>query len=223
MQPRFRDQNIPIAISQMRSDREVPTLRAHFDGGQCRVFKLDFVNGESWAVRVPLFVRNDSEDTIISLIKTEARLIEELEKKGFRWSAKLQGYSLTFDNVVGYPFIALTWIPGNQLLWSATCPARPLRDKVLDQVAIIHASLIECTKEPSLITATDHFTRIIQNKFHRVHRGLLPEITEQDCSDQMNLLPSVLLPEVDGAFITLDHGDLSPQNILVDAHHNITG
>ena len=36
---------------------------------------------------------------------------------------------------------------------------------------------------------------MIQNKTRRVREGLLPNITEQDCSDQMDLLPSALLPE----------------------------
>ena len=68
-----------------------------------------------------------------------------------------------------------------------------------------------------------HFTRIIQNKTRRVREGLLPEITEQDCSDQMNILSNVLLPELDEAPFAIAHGDLSPQNILIDAQHNVTG
>ncbi|KKK14735.1 hypothetical protein AOCH_001701 [Aspergillus ochraceoroseus] len=83
------------------------------------------------------------------------------------WAAKLQGSSLTFENTVGYPFLALTWISGSPLLWSDDFPTRPLRDKVLNQVAVIHASLIECTKATGRVTATDHFTRIINNKFRR--------------------------------------------------------
>ncbi|KAE8353701.1 kinase-like domain-containing protein [Aspergillus coremiiformis] len=216
-QQHFYEERIPFAISQLRSDKQVPTLTKHFDGGQCRVFKVDFVGGESWAVRVPLFVRNASQDTIIHLIGSEVRALEELEIKGFWWAAKLRGCSLTFDNAVGYPFIALTWIPGSQLSWSDDFPTRPIRDKVLSQVAAIHASLIEYTKE------THHFMRIIQNKFRRVRSGLLPEITEQDCLDQMNILPGVLLPELNKAPFAMDHGDLSPQNILIDAQHNITG
>lgn len=237
-QRRFYEENILSAVSQLRTDSAAPALTKRFDGGQCRVFKVDFADGESWAVRVPIFVRDASQDNIIDLLESEARVVEELERKNFRWAAKLRGCSLTFNNAVGYPFIALTWIPGSQLLWSDNFPERPLRDKVLSQIALIHASLIECTKEPSMsnaklpltelshhlgITARDHFMRIIQNKIRRVRSGLLPEITEQDCLDQMNILPGVLFPELDGAPFTLDHGDLSPQNILIDAQYNVTG
>ena len=149
-QPHFHEENISIAISQFRYDHQVPNLCRHYDGGQCRVFKVDFVEGESWAVRVPIFVREASRDAIINLVQCEVNILRELENKGFRWAAKLRGCSLTFDNAVGYPFVVLTWIPGSPLSWSEDFPPRPFRDKILNQVAMIHVSLIECTKEDSL-------------------------------------------------------------------------
>lgn len=167
-QPFFKEK-IPLAISQLRTDKQIPLLNKHFDGGQCRVFKVDFVDGESWAIRVPLFVRHASRETIIHLIDSEARVLEELETKGFRWAAKLRGCSLTFDNAVGYPFLALTWISGSQLSWSDDFPTRPLRDKVLSQVAMIHASLIECTKETSRFIALfflAHFAHYLRGQCH---------------------------------------------------------
>lgn len=139
-----------LAVSQLRSDKQIPTLRQYFDGGQCRVFKVTFADGESWAVRVPLFVRHASQDTIIHLLESEAQILEELETKGFPWAAKLRGRSLNFDNVIGYPFIALTWIPGSQLSWTDEIPTRTLRNKILHQVAMLHTSLIECTQETSM-------------------------------------------------------------------------
>ncbi|KAK2791821.1 hypothetical protein FQN52_004504 [Onygenales sp. PD_12] len=222
-QPNFQEENLSFAISQLRSDHQVPNLRTHYDGGQCRVFRVDFMDGESWAVRVPLFVRNASREAIVGLVQCEANVLRELEIKDFRWAAKLRGCSLTFDNDVGYPFVALTWIPGSPLSWSDDVPPRTVRDKILNQMAVIHVSLIECTKENSRVTATEHFSRIIENKIRRVRNGLLPEISEQDCFDQRNILSDVLLPELDNAPFTMDHGDLSPQNILVDSELNVTG
>lgn len=67
------------------------------------------------------------------------------------------------------------------------------------------------------------FTRIINHKIRRVRSGFLPEITEQDCFNQMNILSDVLLPELDDAPFVMDHGDLSAQNILIDSEHNVTG
>lgn len=158
-QQSFYENNIPIAISQLRSDNQIPTLCQYFDGGQCRVFKATFTDGESWAVRVPLFVRRASQDTVIQLLESEACILRELELAGFSGAARLRGCSLTFDNAIGYPFIALTWIPGRQLSWSDEFPTRPLRNKILDQVAMLHASLIECTKETSMFNTllqTEH-------------------------------------------------------------------
>lgn len=72
-------------------------------------------------------------------------------------------------------------------------------------------------------SATEYFTRIIDNKFSRVRNGHLPDITERDCLDQQRLLPEVLHPELEDAPFAIDHGDLSPSNIIVDSDHNITG
>lgn len=72
-------------------------------------------------------------------------------------------------------------------------------------------------------TATEFFSRIIDNKFRRVRNGLLPLITEQKCFDQKSLLSKVLCPELEDTPFAIDHGDLSPLNIIVDCEHNITG
>lgn len=183
-QPTLREENIPFAISQIRFDHQVPTLSSHHDGGQCRVFRVNFVDGKSWAVRVPLFVRNLSRETIIDLVQCEADILRDLENKGFHWAPKLQGCSLTFDNAVGYPFIALTWIPGSPLSWSEGFPTRSFRDKILNQVAIIHVSLIECTKENSMF---DFFSNSLDarpayslsNRRH-CHRAFYENHREQD-------------------------------------------
>ncbi|KAL2856127.1 hypothetical protein BJX68DRAFT_279575 [Aspergillus pseudodeflectus] len=218
-QQSFYENTIPIAISEFRNDRQIPTLCQYFDGRQCRVFKVTFTDGESWAVRVPLFVRHASQNTVIQLLESEARVLRELELKEFSWAARLLGCSLTFDNAIKYPFIALTWILGSQLSWSDDFPTRPLRDKILGQAAMMHISLIECSKE-SRGSSLKHFTRIIQNKTRRVREGLLPELTEQDCSDQMNILPNVPLPGLDEAPFAITHGGISPHNILTDAQYN---
>ncbi|KAI1909705.1 hypothetical protein LOZ39_004977 [Ophidiomyces ophidiicola] len=220
-QQSFYENAIPIAISELRSDKQIPTLCQYFDGGQCRVFKVIFTDGESWAVRVPLFA-HASQNNVIQLLMSEAHILEELGLAGFSWAAKLQACSFTFHNAIRYPFIALTWIPGNQLSWSDEFPTRPIRNKILDQVAKLHISLIECTKK-ARGSSLKHFTRIIKNKICRVREGLFPEITEQDCSDQMNILSNVLVPELDEAPFAIDHGDISPRNILIDGQHNVTG
>jgi hypothetical protein len=148
--PVFHPQNIPRAIATLRSDGQVPVLNeTYFDGGQCRIYKVDFPDKESWAIRIPLHIRNAPPEAIIDLLQGEILILEELEVKGFRWAPRLQGSSLTFENSVGYPFIALSWIAGESLSWSLEQPAQPIRDKILRKIASIMMSLIECTSEKS--------------------------------------------------------------------------
>jgi hypothetical protein len=64
---------------------------------------------------------------------------------------------------------------------------------------------------------------LVDNKLHRIRNGQLPEITEQDCFDQKGLLHRLLYSELENAPFAIDHGDLAPQNMIVDSEYNITG
>lgn len=146
----FHPENIPAAISLFRSDGTVPVLNdRHFDGGQCRIFRVDFATGESWSVRIPIHVQSDSQDAIISVLRGEHGVLQKIGKTEFPWAPKHHGSSFTFDNVVGFPFMALSWIEGSPLSWTTADPPRPIRDFVLGQIAEIQRVLIECTKETS--------------------------------------------------------------------------
>ncbi|KAK5988186.1 hypothetical protein PT974_12326 [Cladobotryum mycophilum] len=221
--PNFTSENLLAAVSRLRPDGKTPVLDTHFQGGQCQVFKVDFSDGESWAVRIPLFAQVTPPNVIISQLQGEVRVVQELERRGFRWAAKPQGSSLMFENEIGTPFVALTWILGTQLQWSSEFPARPIRDMILSQIASIQQSLIECTKEQRDITATEEFERIIDSKVRRIRNGRLPELTEKDCFDQKYRLPGVLYPQLNEAPFAMDHGDLSPRNIIINSEQKITG
>jgi hypothetical protein len=146
----FHPENIPATISAFRPDGEVPVLNEQYmDGGECRIFKADFSDGESWSVRIPIHVQSDSQDAIIGVLRGEQNVLQEIGGTDFPWAPKHHGSSFTFDNLVGYPFIVLSWIEGSPLLWTANYPPRPVRNKILGQVAKIQMSLIECTKENS--------------------------------------------------------------------------
>lgn len=146
----FRPENIPAALSAFRSDDVLATLNEQFfEGGQCLVFKVDFPHGPSWAIRIPIHARDSSQDAILCCLRMEHEVLQEVRKAGFSWAPKCHGSSFTFENLVGFPFLALEWIEGRPLCWTPTEPLRPLRDKVLAQVAEIQMSLIECTKAES--------------------------------------------------------------------------
>lgn len=221
----FNPQNIPHEIAALQPDIfQVPVLNEkYFDGGQCRIYKVDFPHKESWAVRIPLHIRNAPRRAIINLLQGEIIILQELEAKGFRWAPRLRGSSLTFENSVGYPFIALSWLSGDSLSWSLEQPARPIRDQILGQIASIIMSLVESTCVERTEPATKYFERIIDNKVYRVHSGLLPEINVQDCIIQKQLLSTILRPELENAPYAIEHGDLSCRNIIVDSEYNITG
>lgn len=148
----FCPENIPIAIQKFRSGNEEPkfmsnTLEEPLSGGQCRIYKLGFSDKTSWAVRIPTNLRFDSEEEVRTLLETEIAVLKWLKQCEFPWSPKLLGYCLTFDNPVGFPFLVLTWIPGNPLVWTTSTPAkRADRDKVVSQMAKMMISLISCTQ-----------------------------------------------------------------------------
>ncbi|KAH8727369.1 hypothetical protein GQ44DRAFT_582229, partial [Phaeosphaeriaceae sp. PMI808] len=220
---KFHPENIPAVISTLRPDGEVPVLNEkHWDGGQCRIFKVDFVDGGSWSVRIPIHIQSDSQDNVISVLQGEKNVLEEISRTGFPWVPKHHGSNFTFENSIGFPFMALSWIEGSPLFWTATHPPRPSRDKVLSQVAEIQMTLIECTKDYRG-TATQYFSRLTNNKLRRVRNGQLPSINEQDCFEQQSLLYQVLYPELESAPFAIDHGDLAPLNIIVDSEYNVTG
>jgi hypothetical protein len=147
-----RLQNLDVAISALRKDCEIPTIsQTQWDGGQCRIYKANFADGESWGVRIPIHVKTDSRDVILELLRNEGERIEMISKTGCSWIPKLCASSLKFDNELGWPFIALSWTEGSPLRWSDNTPPRPLRNKVLEQLANIQVSLIERTKSNSLL------------------------------------------------------------------------
>lgn len=149
----FHPENIPATISAFRPGGEVPVLNEQYmDGGECRIFKVDFSDGESWAVRIPIHIQSDSQDAIISVLRGEQDVLQEIGGTDFPWAPKHRGSSFTFENLVGYPFIVLSWIEGSPLLWTDNHPPRPIRNKILSQVAEIQMSLIECTKENSMFS-----------------------------------------------------------------------
>lgn len=64
------------------------------------------------------------------------------------------------------------------------------------------------------------------NQLGRARDGKLPGITEEDCLDQLALLPKVLGDDGQSMLFAVDHGDLKPANIIVDAsnkHNMVSG
>jgi hypothetical protein len=151
--PSFCLEKLPLAISQLRSDNQIPTLdNVFYDGGQCRIFQASFSSDETWSIRVPLH-EQVPQRAVIDFLRDEILILEKLKQNGFGWAPTLRGFSLSFENLVNYPFIALSWIPGKHLRWGTDFPTRPIRDKILAQLARMIVSLAECTNEYSKLNS----------------------------------------------------------------------
>ncbi|WEW60409.1 hypothetical protein PRK78_005894 [Emydomyces testavorans] len=233
---RFCPQNIPAAVQRFRDDNELPhfrskTLTQPLSGGHCQIYRLGFSDNTNWAVRIPIHLSSAPPEAVVSLLATEVKALQQLENCQFPWSPKLIGHDLTFDNPVGFPFLVLTWIPGNPLIWTASTPAkRADRDKVLKQMANIMLSLISCTHRDArkvltqrVGSALENLTNKIDEKIIRICRGELREIRVMHCFLLQSLLEEAIHRPLDNAPFFIDHGDLSPQNIIVDSEYNITG
>lgn len=177
----FRPENLPSAVSQFRSDRQIPNVsETHFDGGQCRIYKVNFDDGESWAIRIPIHMKG-SQEQITTCFRIEQQILEEINKKGFAWAPKLHGWNDTFENEIGYPFTALSWIPGSSLAWTTTSPSRHFRNKVLAQVAEIQTSLINQTIEDRMFSY--RIKALCSPKYRwACNRPFYEDYQQQDCT-----------------------------------------
>ncbi|KAI0101847.1 hypothetical protein GGR51DRAFT_550772 [Nemania sp. FL0031] len=202
--PDFEPQKLFAAISQLGLGK-APTLDQKFRGGQCYIFKLSFRDKKSLSVRILLYTSVHNQLNKIPIVKAEA--------------PKCRRYSLSFNNPIKHPFIALTWVEGSSLAWSENSPMQPHRDNLLGQIASIQLSLIECTLE----TRTAYFKRILKNRHTRVKKGRLPDISNKDCINQQGLLDNVLGQDQNNTVFAIDHSDLKPSNIIVDDKYTIQG
>ncbi|TLS20665.1 uncharacterized protein PpBr36_10996 [Pyricularia pennisetigena] len=138
------------AVMELGIDRSAPFVDSEFSGGQCKIFKISFRDNdsESLAVRVPLHSSASGlNDGLIDMIRAEWEILQKLEKKGFAWAPRCRSCSLTFDNLIKLPFLVYTWAHGSSPIWTEEVPSRPLRDKLLRQLAKIQVALIQSTLE----------------------------------------------------------------------------
>ena len=143
----FRPQHLLAALSQIGINSHSLIIDGQFQGGQCRIFKLSFDDHASISIRTPHLVDEADQEDMIATMQMEIHTFEKLEARGFCWSPKYLGASLTFKNPIGVPFIVLTWAEGEPLRMDDASLSRPLRNKILSQLALIQLSLIECTQE----------------------------------------------------------------------------
>ncbi|KAK0762902.1 hypothetical protein N5P37_004426 [Trichoderma harzianum] len=211
--------NILAAVAELGVGGNGAFIDGEFNGGECRIFKLSFKDQASIVVRVPHQV--DDQDDIIAIVEVEVRILQMLEAKGFQWSPRCCGSSLTFDNPIKYPFTILTWVEGSPLSWDDNFPPQPLRGVILGQIASIQLSLITSTLESRSTSAATFFQRRMKNRSTQVREGRIPGLSEEDCINQQALVCQVLGQYQNDTAFAVEHGDIKPNNIIVDENYNI--
>jgi hypothetical protein len=68
-----------------------------------------------------------------------------------------------------------------------------------------------------------YFERLARNRRTSVEQGRIANLSMQDCDDQRALLSTTLGSDLSETAYAIDHGDLNPNNIIVDAEYNVQG
>ncbi len=75
----FRPEKIPTSIFDFPPYGEVPVLnKRYMNDGEFPIFKVDFSDGESWSVRIPIHVQSDSQDATISVFRVKQDVLQEI-------------------------------------------------------------------------------------------------------------------------------------------------
>ncbi|KAI5305396.1 hypothetical protein KEM56_004549 [Ascosphaera pollenicola] len=218
--------SIPFILAAHKDDRQIPIITRISEGSRTRIYRADFPDGQTWACRVPLFqLDRRPEREVQDDLERAALVLKYLRLKGFQRAPEFKAMNLSLLAENGPPLIAYTWMPGKPLVWNDSEPPRPLRDKVLKQLADIHVSLLECTKHDknhARSPAYYEFKDII-DKSRALRRGYDRGLTARHYTDQSDLLGAILMPELEEGPFATDHGAIEPKHIIVDDEYNITG
>ncbi|KAK2764992.1 hypothetical protein FQN54_008691 [Arachnomyces sp. PD_36] len=202
------------------------TAENPFSGGQCLIYVVGFPDGTTWGVRIPAHASHLLPEVVTNEVKNEVSILKHLETAGFSWSPRVIGYDCSFNNLLEYPYMVLTWVHGKPLKWSDSVPVRREdRRKVLSQMANIILELAESTRETSSTTALGYLTDKIDRKIVRVSRGQVPNVQLRDCFVQRALVRSKVVHSAldEQPYMVTSHSDLAGQNIIVDDEYNIKG
>lgn len=70
-------------------------------------------------------------------------------------------------------------------------------------------------------SAATFFQRRIKNRSTQVREGKIPGLLEEDCINQQALVCQVLGQDQNDTAFAVEHGDIKPNNIIVDEDYNI--
>jgi len=122
----------PASTPCYRCSLMFDTSEQPFRGGQCDVYAVTDHTGQSICFRI----YRDPGPSSIYLLKKEIEYRKEIEKNKIRNFQKVMNYSTDLDNLIGSPYLSLSWAFGQPLKWSDTSPATCAdRERVIAAVA----------------------------------------------------------------------------------------
>lgn len=194
------------------------TYRHSLSGGEHTVYVLEsLARQQKLAIRIP---KNGTGPHTQFLIEQEADIRRRIDKAAVNLFQPLLECSSTAENALNTPFLALGWVDGSPLKWSADHPpAEHERQRVLSAIANATLDLLQINAAgPPALT----WVRAkIRRKIDRARKGNLPGATVAECERQMELSEQYWVQELDAAPHVLVHGDLSSNSIIVDDAHSV--
>jgi hypothetical protein len=109
----FHTENIPSVVTGLRTDgTEVSfclgTADHPLSGKQCLIYAVQFSDGATWAVCVPVHASHLLRECITDFVEMEVSILKRLETSRFSWSPRLLGYHSGFDNPIGFLYFVLS-------------------------------------------------------------------------------------------------------------------
>lgn len=115
---RVTPQNLKEVLSSLHSDKPTwcfNTGNTPLSGKQAHVYVVEFPDAPQWAIRVPVHARHLGPEGLADIVESEVSILQKLQAVGFTWSPRLIAFDTGFDNAIRFPYIVLTWVPGQPL------------------------------------------------------------------------------------------------------------
>lgn len=99
------EKSLSDALCQAEIYEENISILNEMRGGQCQVLEVSCGKEKTkLAIRVPTYMEPGD---MVEVLNIEVQNLLLLASKGFLWAPRCYGYSLTFENPMGIPFLVL--------------------------------------------------------------------------------------------------------------------
>ncbi len=181
-------------------------------------------------------IQRKSTEGTSYVLNNEVKFRKAIESFGIIGFQKVTGYAIEGNDLIHAPFITLEWAHGITLRWKDDFPILRDRNKVIHAIARITLDLLQIQKHGVYssqsqgddltdfytgTSAKDYITTRIKRKIERAERHEYRGGDAEGCQKQLSFIEKYWVPDLDEAPHVLVHGDLSPNNIVVDEEFNL--